>query len=137
MLSLARAKRPSFPHRNRSTKSNGDFGSMLSLDSPRWRELRHAYGPAVDTPALLAELRAYPRCEGEKEPWWSIWSSLAHQGDVYSASFAAVPHVVAALATNPLRCDSSYIHLPAWVEICRVKNNTLIPAEIGRASCRE
>lgn len=62
---------------------------MLSLDSPRWGELEHAYGSAVDVPALLGALRDFPKSEGQREPWFSIWSALAHQGDVYSASFAA------------------------------------------------
>ena len=26
---------------------------MLSLDSPQWSELQHAYGPATDIPQLL------------------------------------------------------------------------------------
>lgn len=29
---------------------------MLSLDSPRWQELEHAYGSAEDIPALLEQL---------------------------------------------------------------------------------
>jgi hypothetical protein len=29
---------------------------LLSLDSPRWAELHHAYGEASDTPALLEAL---------------------------------------------------------------------------------
>ena len=105
---------------------------MLSLDSPRWQELEHSYGRATDTPELLLRLRDFPKSEGQSEPWFSIWSSLAHQGDVYSASFAAVPHVVAALASDPLRCDSSYFHFPAWIEICRVKKKTPIPADLER-----
>jgi hypothetical protein len=30
---------------------------MLSLDSPRWRELQHAYGSAADIPPALARTR--------------------------------------------------------------------------------
>jgi hypothetical protein len=29
---------------------------MLSLDSPRWSELEHAYGAASDIPSLLRQL---------------------------------------------------------------------------------
>jgi hypothetical protein len=103
---------------------------VLSLDSPRWGELQHAYGQATDTPALLWRLVGQPKSGGQSEPWFSLWSSLAHQGDVYSASFAAVPHVVAALAIDPIGCDSTYFHFPAWVEICRVTKNVPIPADL-------
>jgi hypothetical protein len=55
---------------------------MLSLDSPRWNELQHAYGIASDTPSLLRQLLSLPDSVGEREPWYTLWSSLAHQGDV-------------------------------------------------------
>lgn len=106
---------------------------MLSLDDPRWSELRHAYGGASDIPALLKQLAELPASENRKEPWFSIWSALAHQGDVYSASFAAVPHVIEALASAPLRADFSYFEFPAWVEICRAKNNVPVPEDIAPA----
>ena len=103
---------------------------MLSLESPKWSELVHAYGTASDIPDLLRQLETMPPSEGEKEPWFSIWSSLAHQGDVYSASFAAVPHVVRILAQAPTQADFSYFQFPAWVEICRQKKSVSIPKEL-------
>jgi hypothetical protein len=103
---------------------------MLSLDSHEWSELEHAYGAASDTPGLLRQLETLPTSEGEKEPWFSLWSSLAHQGDVYSASFAAVPHVVRCLSTAPTKADFSFFQFPAWVEICRQKNATPIPKDL-------
>jgi hypothetical protein len=106
---------------------------MLSLDSPLWRELRHAYGVASDTPALLRQLQSLPDSSGESEPWFSLWSSLAHQGDVYSASFAAVPHVVRALATAPTSASFTYFQFPAWVEICRQNHGAPIPPELEAA----
>lgn len=106
---------------------------MLSLDSPRWSELEHAYGSASDTPELLRRLDSLPPSRGQDEPWVSIWSSLAHQGDVYSASFAAVPHIVRLLSTDPCKADSAYFEFPAWVEICRQKNSVPIPADLKPA----
>ena len=106
---------------------------MLSLESHRWSELRHAYGAAGDTPALLRQLASLPASGGDAEPWFSIWSSLAHQGDVYSASFAAVPHVVAALATAPGKADFSYFQFPAWVEVCRRQKCVPIPLDLEPA----
>jgi hypothetical protein len=104
---------------------------MLSLDSPRWSQLRHAYGDASDIPALLRRLTA--DSSGEKEPWESIWSALAHQGDVYSASFAAVPHVIRVLAAAPERAEGVFFHFPAWVEICRAKASTHVPDDLVAA----
>lgn len=106
---------------------------MLSLDSDRWSELEHAYGAASDIPALLRQLGALPAATERQEPWFSLWSALAHQGDVYSASFAAVPYVVKALATNPIAADAAYFHFPAWVEICRRKNDVAVPEDLASA----
>jgi hypothetical protein len=85
---------------------------------------------ASDIPLLLRQLETMPPFNGEEEPWFSIWSSLAHQGDVYPASFAAVPHVVRILAKAPNQADFSYFQFPAWVEICRQKKSVMIPREL-------
>jgi len=106
---------------------------MLDLHSARWTELQHAYGSAADTPALLAALRDLPESAGDSEPWFTLWSSLAHQGDVYPASFAAVPHVVAALASNPAGAGADFFHFPAWIEICRVRQGAEIPEDLTPA----
>jgi hypothetical protein len=106
---------------------------MLSLNSPRWTELRHAYGSASDIPRLLRQLDTFPISEGTTEPWFSLWSALAHQGDVYSASFAAVPHVIEALSTDPLKASFDYFHFPAWVEICRYRKNIAVPEDLNTA----
>jgi hypothetical protein len=63
---------------------------MLDLDSLRWNKLRTAYGFANHTPKMLRNLEANPG----KKTWEAVWSSLCHQGSVYSASIAAIPHVV-------------------------------------------
>jgi hypothetical protein len=106
---------------------------MLRLDSPKWSQLQHAYGVASDIPDLLRQLESLPASKGEREPWFSIWSSLAHQGDVYPASFAAVPHVVRVLAKAPSKADSSYFQFPAWVEVCRQKKSMPVPKELKTA----
>jgi len=96
---------------------------MLSLDDPRWSELGHAYGSAGDVPELLRTLASAtdPIADYKDEPWYSLWSSLCHQGDVYTASYAAVPHIVqiAAQTTKPL--DFSFFQLPTAIEIARLK----------------
>jgi hypothetical protein len=106
---------------------------MRSLDSTRWSELRHAYGEASNIPALLRQLEGLPQSNGRDEPWFSLWSALAHQGDVYSASFAAVPHVVETLARAPERASSPYFQFPAWVEICRHRKGIPVPNDLQAA----
>lgn len=94
---------------------------MLSLDDPRWRELRHAYGDAANVPTLLKALAASPgpALGPNDQPWFDLWSCLCHQGDVYTASYAAVPHIVeiARVATSPV--DFSFFQFPAAVEVAR------------------
>jgi hypothetical protein len=104
---------------------------MLSLDSPEWTILQHAYGNASDIPDLLRQLEPLPSSEGNAEPWFSIWSSLAHQGDVYTASFAAVPHVVRFLASHPSAAPSVYFQFPAWIEICRQRRAMAVPDDLS------
>jgi hypothetical protein len=52
---------------------------------------------------------------------------------VYSASFAAVPHVIEALSSDPAAADSSYFQFPAWVEICRHRCRAEIPPDLRDA----
>jgi len=106
---------------------------MVSLDSPAWDQLRHAYGPASDIPDLLRQLAAnpHPRGSTDDEPWESLWTALCHQGDVYTPSYAAVPHIVdiALKAKGPI--DFSFFLLPARVEIARKrKRGPDIPQEL-------
>lgn len=102
----------------------------LPLDSPRWNELDHAYGKAHNTPALLRQLESLPSSLDDAEPWYSLWSALAHQGDVYPASFAAVPHVLRVLASAPEKADFSYFQFPAVVETWRQQKGVLVPEDL-------
>ena len=101
--------------------------AVLELDDPRWGELRHAYGFASNTPGLLRQLKSDSVSTGRNEPWFTLWSSLAHQGGVYPASFAAVPHIIRVLANSPMTSDASFLQFPAWVEICRQRDQVPIP----------
>ena len=94
---------------------------MLSLDDPRWSQLTHAYGTAEDVPELLRTLTSStgPKTGYESEPWYSLWSSLCHQGDVYTASYAAVPHIVRIASETKTPVDFAFFQLPAAVEVAR------------------
>lgn len=107
---------------------------MLPLDSARWRELEHAYGVAEDTPDLLRQLESQAEEESaDAEPWFTLWNSLCHQGDVYDASFAAVPHVLRIAEAHPDLFSSSFLQFPACVEFCRRKAGGAVPVELELA----
>ena len=63
---------------------------MLPLDSPRWKELRQAYGSAGNIPKLIKAISE----NKDTSAWEDLWSSLCHQYSIYSATFAAIPHLV-------------------------------------------
>ncbi|NYZ61538.1 hypothetical protein [Luteimonas deserti] len=100
---------------------------MLALDDPAWTSLRCAQGSARGIPALLAQLDGAREESWQSEPWYSLWSALCHQGEVYSASFAAVPHIVAALAEAPELATPSHFVLPASIELGRALHDADIP----------
>jgi len=108
---------------------------VLDLKSPTWGKLNHAYGAASDIPAMLRELESFPAHQGlETPPYYMLWSSLCHQGDVYTASYAAVPHIIRALEKDPRRADIDYFLLPACIEIARAKGSgPPIPANLEAA----
>ena len=62
---------------------------MLQLPSTRWAELTHAYGEASDIEEFLTRLAT-----GDETAIEDLSGSLVHQNSVYSASYAAVPHLV-------------------------------------------
>jgi hypothetical protein len=104
---------------------------MIPLDSARWTELQDAYGSAAGIPALLRQIETFPEEEKyDEEPWFSLWSALCHQGDVYSASFAAVPHILRVAESAPRRLSHSFFQLPACIEVARKKKTVDVPADL-------
>ena len=105
---------------------------MLSLDSDHWAELQHAYGNASNIPNLLRTLAEFPLHDNyESEPYFSLWSSLCHQDDVYTASYAAVPHIIAILASDPAKAHWDFFLLPTCIEISRAQDRgPAMPADL-------
>jgi hypothetical protein len=96
---------------------------MTSSQPTDWHLLSHAYGSAGDVPALLDQIGDFPaEPSWESEPWFSLWSSLYHQGDIYSASLAAVPHIVAALSKAPRKATLSFYLLPVSIAVADSTN---------------
>ena len=105
---------------------------MMSLESSDWSQLTNAYGAADDTPRLLAQLAKYPAKTGyDSEPFFSLWSSLCHQGDTCTAAYAAVPHMIALAEAEPDRITYDYLLLPTSIEIARLTGRGPgVPAEL-------
>ncbi|MCP2311026.1 hypothetical protein [Kitasatospora paracochleata] len=76
---------------------------FADVDRIDWSQVEHAYGPARDVPGLLRALPAGDE-EGE-EAEQELWSSLLHQGSVYSATAVAAPFL-AGLAVAGVRSAS-------------------------------
>ena len=74
----------------RSPHSVPPIPALEGLDEVNWSDVRDAYGPAGDIPALL---RAFVSVDpGHREfALQLLMQTIWHQGNVYSASAAAVP----------------------------------------------
>lgn len=93
---------------------------MLPLDDTAWSGLSDAYGASTDIPRLLADAESLPEDRGsDTEPYFSLWSALCHQGDVYSASYAALPHLVRIVEGNPARFRWTMLLLVHAIEAAR------------------
>jgi hypothetical protein len=107
------------------------------MQNPDWSTLRHAYGIASDIPARLEHARhAGPPRDYRDEPWFSLWSALCHQGDVYTASYAAVPELVAIAEArrSELRVSIECLYMAAIIELERAAPEGLtVPPEISPA----
>jgi hypothetical protein len=68
-----------------------DPDPLAGLEAVPWQQLEHAYGPASDVPALLAAVRADDDRAGEAID--ELFSTICHQGTVYSATVPAVPFI--------------------------------------------
>lgn len=91
----------------------------LSLTSPRWRELAQVYGSAEDIGALLAALYTNENDDERTELWYGAWATLVPGGKVYSAAYAAVPHVLEIVANRDFAERVSALHFVTQVEVSR------------------
>jgi hypothetical protein len=64
---------------------------MLPASDPRWQALTGGYKMPLDPRPLVGRL-ADP--SDRKDAWSELWEELHHQGDVGTASYAAVPLLV-------------------------------------------
>jgi hypothetical protein len=105
---------------------------MTELPSVDWASLEHAYGSAEDIPGLLLSAETDTRAGSTPgSTWFDLWSALCHQGDSYTASYAAVPFLVR-LAAQPLyRTQYEPLMLAASIEVSQMSGRgPSIPKEL-------
>jgi hypothetical protein len=92
---------------------------MLDLTSPRWEELTQAYGAAGDVPRLLGALTRVDDGAARAELWFALWRMLHRPDAAYSASYAAVPHLLRVGRSLPMADHAQAMHLASRIEIAR------------------
>jgi hypothetical protein len=92
---------------------------MLSLDSTRWQQLTQAYGSAEDVPRLLEGLACIGSERAREEVWFALWRTLYRPDKVFSASYAAVPHLLDISGAFTLRERAQGVHLVTRIEVAR------------------
>jgi len=100
---------------------------------PQWESLRHAYGSAADIPMLLDRAETDLRRGHESgSTWFKLWSALCHQGDAYSASYAAVPSLVRLAEGQNYRANYDPLLLTACIELARLEGTgPELPGELA------
>jgi hypothetical protein len=95
---------------------------MLALNDDAWSDLTHARGSACDIPPRLRQLSAFPAAEGlDREPYASLWRDLLHQRHVYTASYAALLHMVEMMGDAPERANWCVLELVTRIAIARAR----------------
>jgi len=105
---------------------------MLALDDPRWDTLSSCYGgwPVADLlERLLTESFPLPHVEHRPTLWDQLFSELYHQGTLYPATIAAMPHLVRIVARVEPRQRTEWLSLIADIEAMRTVGNVYDPQE--------
>jgi hypothetical protein len=94
---------------------------MLTLDDTKWKTLKGGYRVLYDASVALKAM------ESGSDVWEELWNELHHQGDVDSASYAAIPQLVR-IATSATVRDWNFYGLVSTIEIERHrKRNPEVP----------
>jgi hypothetical protein len=107
---------------------------VLALDDTRWSELDQAFGSAEDVPLLLAALATVTTEEGRAEIWFALWRLLDSPEETFTASYAAVPHLVAEAERATVEDRAQALHLVTRVELCRARGRSAsVPDDLVEA----
>jgi hypothetical protein len=85
----------------------------MRLNDPRWKTLEGGYRIPYDPSHDLAALGS-----GQEAAMERLWEGLHHQGDVGTASYAAVPALVEIYSSRPR--DWNFYGLVNVIELCRL-----------------
>lgn len=96
---------------------------MLDLADVRWGTLSHAMGSATDVPDKLSELARQP---GDAAILDWMWTSLTHQGDVSTAAYAALPHLVVITERAPQEDKACLVALAGYI-VSKVRGGRDVP----------
>jgi len=102
------------------------LNSMLALDDPRWRTLASCYGEQP-VAALLQRVLIVPLPLDPEEPrptlWDELFNELYHQGTLYPATIAAIPHLFRLVARMQPGQRTDWLTLIAEIEAIRTLGN--------------
>jgi len=103
------------------------------MATTRWSELRHAYGAADDIPALLERARTDLRPGSDPaSAWFELWSALCHQGDAYTASYAAAPPLARIAKSRREEAQYDALGLIGAIELARLEGRApSIPSDLA------
>jgi hypothetical protein len=109
-----------------SVHGSQSFGVRMTNDAIAWDTLIGGYRVAYDPRPALAAI------EAGHGSWQELWENLHHQGDVDTASYAAVP-LIASLAARSATTDWNPFALAATIEEARLdpRNPPLPPWAIA------
>ena len=103
----------------------------LALASSRWHELTQAYGAADDIPRLLEALATVAGDTERMELWFGVWATLCPDSRVYTAAYAAVPHLLTVTQGQGTAERVAAMHVVAQVEASRhLDGAPEIPADL-------
>lgn len=91
---------------------------MLSLNDLRWKDFTSGYQIKYDASQSLKQLEAAVSIDAIIQVLDELWDELYHQGDVGTASYLAVPHLVR-IGIEKQIIDWRLIGLIASIEIQR------------------
>jgi hypothetical protein len=101
---------------------------MLSLDDKHWANFTSGYQLKYDASVPLKRLEAASNTTDRTQVLDELWDELHHQGDVGTASYLAVPHLIRIGIKDQLT-DWRVIGLVALIEIQRHESPVAIPPE--------
>ncbi|MCB0777631.1 MAG: hypothetical protein KDB99_15085 [Chitinophagaceae bacterium] len=102
---------------------------MLSLYDNKWKELEGGYRIPYDASIALRKLETSSNKQEIDSIFSELWNELHHQGDVGTASYYSVPHLIRIAKEKKLH-DFNAIGLVTTIEIERHSDNPSLPEEL-------